>query len=402
MARWRHYSQFFVILCKLAAAYVILHVFRRGLLRENLWLFQEKHTEARDNGYHLYRYVKQFQPEIHAYYSIVRGSPDESKLQSFGGLIPAETLKHYIYWLAAKYSVNSQPHGAAPAPTYILYRFRRFCRKDQKVVFLQHGITKDELSHELMDYSNTRFSLFSCAALPECAFVRQVFGYPPQVAQLLGFCRFDQLMRAGQPLKQILIMPTFRLWLIAEHLEQDATEAETARFEKSDFFLNFKRLLTDERLLNAARARGYSIVFYPHYSLQSYIKSFLPFRNETVVIADRQHYDVQRLMMESAAMVTDYSSVFFDFAYMKKPEIFLQFDEAQYRQGHYKPGYFDYRRDGFGPVYTEAGETVDELIRLIQSDCRMEDKYLQRVTAFFAFTDEKNCERTFHAIQQLM
>ena len=390
----------FACLAKLFIASVTVHVFRRGLLRENLWLFQEKHTEARDNGYHFYTYVKEKHPEIKAYYSIVKGSPDAEKIRHWGTTVDAETMKHYIYWVAAKYSINSQPFGAAPWPTDVLYRFRRLCRKDQKTVYLKHGVDKDELPH-FLDHDKTRFSLIAFVAAREKEFMQKYFGYPDDVAQLLGFCRYDRLNTAPAPKKQILVMPTFRKWLAAEKVECEATEAEFDRFRNSDFFRNYRALLTNEKLLAAAGEKGYKIVFYLHYSLQSYARAFLPFENGTVVIADRQHYDVQQLMLESAAMVTDFSSVFFDFAYMRKPEVFFQFDEETYRKGHYKQGYFDYRRDGFGPVYTKAEDAAAEVISLMGADCKMEAEYLAKVDAFFAFFDSKNCERTYRAVCRL-
>ena len=387
-------------LIKLFFASLIVRVFRRGLLRENLWLFQEKHTEARDNGYHFYRYVKENHPEIKAYYSIVKGSPDAAKIEHYGTSINADSFKHYMYWVAAKYSINSQPYGAAPYPTYVLYRFRWLCRKDQKTVYLKHGVDKDELPH-VLDHDKTRFSLIAFVADREKEFMQKMFGYPDGVAQLLGFCRYDRLSTVPAPKKQILVMPTFRLWLTAKDNERQATEEEFARFRESDFYKNYQALLTNADLLAAAGESGYQIVFYLHYSLQSYAKAFLPFQNETVVIADREHYDVQQLLMESAAMVTDFSSVFFDFAYMRKPEVFFQFDEDTYRKGHYKQGYFEYRRDGFGPVYTTAEEVSGKLIALMKSGCVMDPEYLAKVDSFFAFFDNQNCERTFQAVQHL-
>lgn len=387
-------------LIKLFIASLIVHVFRRGLIHENLWLFQEKHTEARDNGYHFYTFMKENHPEIKTYYAIVKGSPDAEKISRYGTTINAESMKHFIYWAAAKYSINSQPYGAAPYPTYVLYRFRRLCRKDQKTIFLSHGIDVNELSH-VLDFKNTHFSLVSTAAKEEQQFYQRCYGYPSEVAQLLGLCRYDRLTEASAPGKQILIMPTFRLWLSAAKVDFEATEAEFARFRDSDFFRNYQALLTNAELLAAARENGYKIVFYLHYSLQSYTRAFRPFENDTVVIADRQHYDVQQLMMESAAMVTDYSSVFFDFAYMKKPEIYFQFDEEMFRQGHYKPGYFDYRRDGFGPVYTKVEDVTNELISLIGANCRMAPEYIAKVNHFFAYFDDQNCERTYQAVCRL-
>ena len=49
-------------------------------------------------------------------------------------------------------------------------------------------------------------------------------------------------------------------------------------------------------------------------------------------------------------MLTDYSSVAFDFAYLRKPIVYAHFDKEAFFSGEhsYTAGYFDYERDGFG------------------------------------------------------
>ena len=50
-------------------------------------------------------------------------------------------------------------------------------------------------------------------------------------------------------------------------------------------------------------------------------------------------------------MITDYSSVAFEMAYLKKAVLYYQFDEEEFFSGkHWQKGYFDYRKDGFGAV----------------------------------------------------
>ena len=125
---------------KLVLAFIYVQLNRRRLYTMNIWFIQEKHTEARDNGYHLFKYLRTSHPEINAFYAITRDSADRGKVETYGNLINAESLKHYIYHLAAKYSIGSQKFGACPYPTDFVNRFHSLCRKDQKVVFLQHGI----------------------------------------------------------------------------------------------------------------------------------------------------------------------------------------------------------------------------------------------------------------------
>lgn len=58
-------------------------------------------------------------------------------------------------------------------------------------------------------------------------------------------------------------------------------------------------------------------------STQKYAEIYLVFKTESkhVKIADWEHYDVQQLLKESAFLITDYSSIFNDFAYMKTDDL---------------------------------------------------------------------------------
>lgn len=106
--------------------------------------------------------------------------------------------------------------------------------------------------------------------------------------------------------------------------------------------------------------------------------------------------------MESSLLVTDYSSVFFDFAYLRKPIIYSQFDSDTFYSGQiYDEGYFDYKKDGFGPVCYDYDKTVDEIVNLLKKDCNIEEKYLERITDFYAFTDNQNCKRVYDEILKL-
>ena len=75
------------------------------------------------------------------------------------------------------------------------------------------------------------------------------------------------------------------------------------------------------------------------------------------------------MIKKSALLITDFSSVFFDFGYMKKPIIYYQFDNELFRSNHYKEGYFSYERDGFGPVATKENDLISYIKKLIKTIC---------------------------------
>jgi CDP-glycerol glycerophosphotransferase (TagB/SpsB family) len=101
-------------------------------------------------------------------------------------------------------------------------------------------------------------------------------------------------------------------------------------------------------------------------------------------------------------MITDFSSVAFEMAYLKKPIIYYQFDEDIFFQRHcWQKGYFDYRRDGFGPVVTTKEDLLAEIEKLLKRNCQPELQYLKRMEETFPFRDGRCCERVYQAICDL-
>lgn len=102
-------------------------------------------------------------------------------------------------------------------------------------------------------------------------------------------------------------------------------------------------------------------------------------------------------------MVTDYSSVVFDFAYLKKPVIYAHFDADKFynEQAYDKSYFFSDEKDGFGPVVHSYEELVDQIIKTIDGGCNMSEKYKKRVDAFFYKKDRNNSRRVYDAIMKV-
>jgi len=116
------------------------------------------------------------------------------------------------------------------------------------------------------------------------------------------------------------------------------------------------------------------------------------------VIADFDHFDVQTLLKESAILISDYSSVAFDFAYMRKPVIYYQFDEELFFEKHYHRGYFDYTTIGFGDVCKKEADVIESISRICSQGMHIEERYSERVNRFFPLYDTSNCERIYQLI----
>lgn len=360
--------------------------------RKHIWIVTERGTDARDNGLHMYRFIREQHPEINAYYIIKNDSPDYPRVAPLGNIVERGSLKHWLLYLGAEIKISTHINGFIPANNWHYFLFASHRRKNEKVVNLKHGIIKDDMRSYYRDCTNV--SLFICGAKPEYDFILANYGYSEKELKYTGLARYDYL-HGNAMRRQVLIMPTWRSWLSTN---KDGITAEDV--ENSTYLKCWASILNSQRLQEMAEKYDVSFVFYPHYEVQPFLALFQD-AQPCVTIADFAHFDVQELLKESMLLVTDYSSVFFDFAYMKKPVLYYQFDEAEYRAQHYAQGYFDYRKDGFGEVVTEETELLNLIEQYLLDGCTLRPEYAHRVQAFFPLNDTRNCERIFGEIVKM-
>lgn len=360
--------------------------------RPHIWLICERRGEARDNGFWLYRYLLQNQPQVDAVYVIDSASTEAARVQALGGeVIQWGGLRHWAYYLAAEYNVSSQKDGKPNAA--VCYLLEVYGILKNRRAFLQHGIIHND--NEFLHYENTRMGLFVCGARPEYDYVRRSFGYPEGTVRYLGLARFDGLHHF-QAERLVLVMPTWRRSIATP--ARFSRRLDTSReFVRTTYYRKWHELLCDEGLKERLSRHGYRVAFYPHPNMQRFLDAFRE-GCEGVEFCDWRTCDLQDLLRRAAFLVTDYSSVAMDFAYMQKPLLYYQFDLDEFRANQYKAGYFDFVRDGFGPVCTTEGEAAAALASWAERG-RNEDEYLARCRSFFELHDECNCQRNYEAIR---
>ena len=149
-------------------------------------------------------------------------------------------------------------------------------------------------------------------------------------------------------------------------------------------------LLSNETLLAALRRHGYRLDFVLHPGFRKLAHLF----PENDVVRVPAECDYRRAFREAAVWITDYSSVAFDFGFLKKPLAYYQFDEDDFFSGGhtYGKGYFDYRVDGFGPVVSDESQVVDFIAKQLEHKPMMAKEYADRVDSFF-FAPPKGVSR---------
>ena len=297
----------FVQLFKFIVALIPSAIYKVYLLisHRKIWLICEAPDEARDNGYCFFKYLTKNKLDKDCFYAIHSDSADFKKVKRLGKTVEYGSIFHWVLYLCSQYNISTQKSGRpGVAVGYILEKLHLV---KSKTVFLQHGITINKATW--LFYNNTYMKLFICGAKPEYDYVKKYFGYPKDAVKFFIQGELPMIDTKGK-------ISVF----------EDATN-----FKNTEYFKKYQSLITNRRLISFLENNNLKLFFYPHRNMQQFIDSFKTI-SKNVVIARSDKYDIRKLLITSSLMITDYSSVALDFAYMKKPVIYYQFDIERFRK----------------------------------------------------------------------
>ncbi len=147
-----------------------------------------------------------------------------------------------------------------------------------------------------------------------------------------------------------------------------------------DLNLDFDRLkekLSDE----------YVIIFRTHYFVAS---QFNFDKYKGFIFNMSNHDDVNECYILSDIIITDYSSVFFDYANLKRPMLFYMYDLDEY-QGKLRDFYFGLDELP-GPIVKTQDELENEILNIKDYDKKFGDKYTT-FTNRFTYLDSGDCSK---------
>jgi CDP-glycerol glycerophosphotransferase len=369
------------------------------LFNRHVWIVSEYEHLARDNGYWFFKYVREKYPLQKAYFPLSEDSPDFEKINPLGNVIKFGSFFHYIlFWGCEKYIGTTKCYG---------FPYRRICEDlvqwglhGFKYVFLNHGVARGYSS--IVDGRNTNYNLiFAISPYEKETIIREDYQEPDRII-CAGFCRHDQLNDNILKNNRIVIMPTWRNYLDVRLLTNaDERECIIREFLDSTYYKKWMSLINNPDFCAFVEEGQYEVIFYLHEYAQMYSKYFHA-GNDKILIGTNDKYDIQKLLRSSRLLITDYSSVTYDFAYMYKPLIYYQFDLEEFESHQYSQGEkYTYETDGFGKVCYSEEETIGIIKDIASQDFRISEIYKRRVDDFFLYHDNNNCERAYKAIKKL-
>ncbi len=369
---------------------------------KQIWLISDRTNKANDNGEHMFRYITKHAPDtIEPYYYIEKNCADYERMKKIGKVLPYNTPQYRLYFLIADKIISSaggdyviNAFGGDRKYMYDLYHF--------DYVFLQHGVTKDDISDWINKFNKDMKMIVTAGKPEQQSFCEPNYSYPPEVPVLTGFPRHDNLLRLQKvrPVeKKILIIPTWRKSIKGSYNPSTTESIYFDGFKDTAYYQFYNSLINDERLCRCMKEHGYRgvLCMHPIHSTQ-----WVDFQSNDVFHVNEGNVDYQNEFTTSSLLVTDYSSVFFDFGFLRKPVVYCQFDKESFFAEHsYDAGYFSYKNNGFGPVCYDLDTTVSAIIQNIENDCKNSQEYTKRIEDFYGYFDTHSCRRVYEGILRL-
>lgn len=353
-----------------------------------VWIITERPDQARDNGYCFFKYMREKHPDRKVFYIIDKGAGDFSKLEALGNTIQFNSWKHYYYYNLAPVHISAHIGGCVPKDNPFAKRMKSILKI--KDVFLPHGVSYGISEFCLAKYAN--LDLFVTSGKPEYENVLANYGYTEKQVVYTGFPRLDNWHHFRINNKQIVLMPTWRVYIA-----QDSN----IEFWNTEYYRAYQDLINDLGVIHFLKTNEMKMVFYLHNDMRKYANYFSTRSSNIEIVKDDTDYDIQELLKSSLLLITDYSSVHFDFAYMGKLVLYYQFDQEEFWHKQYKNSGFHAEKDGFGPVAYDIASLLSNLYYAKECGFKLDGKYKKRMESFYEIHDEHNSDRVFDEIMKL-
>lgn len=372
------------VFLKVTFAYILSFLLRNKGQKKIVLVGGNLGEKYEDNAavYHSYL-VKNHSDQVTAYwmydprttYTKEKGIPNAVALGSF---------KNYLLFFKADYTFHghSLMYDIAPSVDKFL-----FLNRKTVITHVSHGI--EGFKKILIQKEDVpllrRTNYFNCASIYEYNLKRKEWKIPEHKLIVTGFPRFDRFP-TDQPapkVKNILMMMTWREWLF------DMTEEE---FVNSHYFQNTLGLISHQGIRKLIADNGGRMRVALHPFMKKFEKHFtgLDHPESGIEFMDFKKSAIEREIVENDMLLTDITSVSWDFLYLNKPIIFNMFDKKEFLS---KRGtYLSLETDLYGYKADSIEEVYNYLQRIMEQGYNTNEWY-PIATKYIDFYDQNNCQR---------
>jgi len=371
------------------------------ICKKRIWLYADRFNSADDNGEFMYSYMinkkKNEKDKIISYYVIKKNSSDYSRLKKEGHILIHGSLKYNL-----AYSVAEVAFASVKRLQYTNYKGSMKDRCPNRV-YLQHGIVEKDISDTWNRLSCNDKVFIASNEIEKEYFIKYNYGYTEREVKLTGMPRDDYLLEAASQMNQnhiICFAPTWRKQLVTRVNKTTGENEYNSDFKESEYYQFYNSLINDPRIIEAMSKNNYKGVLQLH---PFFVQQEVDFdENDTIIVSstDKKFVDKYKNV---AMVITDYSSIAFEYALLGKPVVYTQFDKETFYSSHsYNEGFYDYEQDGFGPVCYDYENAVKSIVDLVNNQCEIGSVYKDRMIKTFKYTDGKNCERIYNEVEKML
>jgi len=342
----------------------------------------------------IYEYLKQHHPEYKMYWSI-----DPRYASSFEGKDVRVVNRFSIQWLflmaRARYWVwNSRLPLWIPKPSHTVYLqtwhgtpLKRLAA-DMDEVHMPGTDTESYKRNFLTESSRWDYLISPNRYSTEI--FKRAFGFKKTMLET-GYPRNDILYNENSQKVQESLRRQLNIPLDKKVILYAPTWRDNEFYEKGKYKFNLE--------LNLAKMREelgeeYVILLRMHYLIAENLdfSAYKGFAYDT-----SNHEDIRELYLLADLLITDYSSVFFDYGNLRRPMIFFVYDIESYRD-NLRGFYFDFEKEAPGPLVKTTDEVIAEIKKLEESGSKLPENFESFYRKFSNLEDGKASQRVVEQV----
>lgn len=366
-------------------AYILSLLFGWFHKQQKIWIIHEKFSSsAQDNSFYFFKHCYENERRRNVYFVLDKTSSDRDYVKGMEDrVVDFMSIKHLYILIVSKLIISSEAKGHGYAWRVSKGVIRPIINQ-KEFVFLQHGVigfkrVDGAFKANGMNHAN----LFVTSAEWEKKIVLEELGYAESEVIVTGLARWDEIHRNPPKKKQqILYMPTWRNWL---------EEVSDKEFVESDYYRAIISVIKSEKIQHALKRKNLEMIFYVHPKFNQFIE-LLVNQDGYIKVSNLEDNKLNKVLGESIAVITDYSSIAWEALYQNIPVLFYQFDLEEYmlQQG----SYIDFNKVNFGRRISQETEISQAIIKFEQNN------YSEISSNYFSDVDMRNSERILNAIDE--
>ena len=260
-----------------------------------------------------------------------------------------------------------------------------------QLIYLQHGILHCHTPNLYSKEANNIDKIVISSDFEYNNFIDN-YNYTHRDLIKTGMPRFDLSLPKKNKSNKILIALSWRVNLMGAYKDR-AYIPNKDKFLKSKYFLQLNELINSKKLQNILKEQNIKIEIMSHPIFKIYDELFSENENVNFIKdANPTDYDL---------IITDYSSIVFDYVYANVPVMYFVPDYDLYKAGitHLYNKLDLSMEDGFGPFTTNIEGLIKELEKFIKNNYKLDKKYQLKTKNFF-ISKSSHCENLYKELME--